>query len=290
MSQKRKISVFGVVNGIFLLLMTLVFIIPLWTTVVTSLVSDAERMRRGMFMLFPQAIETAAYETILKPGSLVYSGYLVTLIRTFGGTAANMLVTSLLAFGMAKRELPGRTPVTFLIYFTMLFSGGLVPTFLVVKYTGLYNSIWALIVPGLVNVWNLFLLRNFFMQIPASMEEAAVMDGASLLIIYLRIVLPLSLASLVTIALFYAVAHWNAWFDALIYTQGRDLMPLQMVLRNIIIASNVEDVYERLTMTPPPLETVKAAAIVVSTVPILLVYPIAQKYFIKGVMIGGVKG
>ena len=288
--KRAPFKVFDVVNYTFLTLLTLVFILPFWSTIVTSFVSEAERLARGMFIFYPQNIDLGAYTAVLKPGSQVYSGYIITIIRTFGGTTCNMLVTVTLAYGMSKKGLPGRTIITFLIYFTMLFSGGLVPTYLVVRHTGLYNNIGAYIVPGLVSVWNLFLMRNFFMQIPESLEEAAIIDGASPLTVLLRVVLPLSLSSLVTIALFYAVGHWNSWFDGLIYVQKIELLPLQNILRNIIIASNVENVVDHFSAAPPPLESIKGATIVVSTLPILLIYPFAQKYFIKGVMVGGIKG
>lgn len=282
--------VFIVCNYVLLGLLTLLFIIPLWSTLMTSFIGEAERLRRGMFIFWPEQLDFSAYQSILRKNSPVFTGYAVTLTRTIAGTFLNMLVTTMLAYGLAKRTLPLRVPLTFLIYFTMLFSGGLVPTYLVVKHTGLYNSVGALIVPSLVSVWNLLLMRNFFMQIPESLEEAAIIDGASPPVILFRIVLPLSISSLVTIALFYAVWHWNSWFDGLIYISDRRMQPLQMVLRDIIIASSTETMFEFTSEAPPPLETVKGATIVVSTLPILMVYPFIQKYFIKGVMVGGVKG
>ena len=282
--------IFHILNYAFLLLLTLAFIIPFWTTIVTSFVGETERLRRGMFIFFPEKIDLSAYKTILSKGSDVYSGYAVTLTRTVLGTLANMTATIMLAFGLAKRDLPFRTPITFAIYFTMLFSGGLIPTFLVVKYTGLYNNMGAYIVPGLISVWNLFLLRNFLMEIPVSLEEAAYIDGATPAKMLIKIIIPLSMPAIATISLFYAVWHWNSWFDALIYISNNRLLPLQMILRNIIIASNTENIIDTATVRPPPLETVKGATIVVSTLPILCAYPFVQKYFVKGIMVGGVKG
>jgi len=285
-----RMKPFDYFNYALLILLTFAFIIPFWSTVMISLISDAERVRRGMFVFYPQNIVLESYAAILKKGSQVYSGYIVTITRTIVGTAATMFVTILLAYGISKKTVPGRMPITFLLYFTMLFSGGLVPTFLVVRYTGLYNTMAALIIPGLVSVWNLLLMRNFFMQIPDSIEEAAIIDGASPPVILFRVVLPLSVPSLVTIALFCAVGHWNSWFDALIYTQSLSLQPLQLVLRNLINASNVSTFIDYTTPTPPPLESVKGATIIVSTLPILLIYPFAQKFFVKGVMVGSIKG
>lgn len=282
--------IFQIVNYTFLLILTLTFIIPFWTTVVTSFVGETERLRRGMFIFFPEKIDLSAYITVLRKGSDVYTGYAVTLARTIFGTFANMVVTTMLAFGLAKKDLPFRTPITFAIYFTMLFSGGLIPTFLVVKYTGLYNNMGAYIVPGLISVWNLFLLRNFLMEIPASIEESAYIDGATPFTLLVKIIIPLSMPAIATISLFYAVWHWNSWFDALIYISDNRLLPLQMILRNIIIASNTENIIDTAAVRPPPLETIKGATIVVSTLPILFVYPFAQKYFVKGIMVGGIKG
>lgn len=292
MTVKKTVGerLFKIFNYIFLGLLTFVFLIPFWTTVISSFVGEQERISRGMFILWPKTFDFSAYRVILRKGSDVYMGYGVTLLRTIVGTAASIIVTSMLALGLAKKDLPFRIPMSFLIYFTMLFSGGLIPTYLVVKYTGLYDSLGAFIVPSLVSVWNLMLLRNFFMELPESIEEAAFIDGATPAKYLTRIVIPLSLPSIATISLFYAVWHWNSWFDALIYISNRSLLPLQMILRNVIIASSVENILESGTTMPPPLETVKGATIVVSTLPILFVYPFVQKYFVKGIMVGGVKG
>jgi len=274
-----------------MILMITIFLLPLWSVIVVSVVSEAERYRRGMFIFYPQNLNFTAYTMMLKKGSAVYTSYGVTLFRSIVGTACNMFVTTLMAYSLSKRGLFGRTFFTFFVYFTMLFNGGLVPTFLVVKYTGLYNSLWAYIVPGLVSAWNLLLMRNFFMQVPDALEESALIDGASPPIVLFRIVLPLSIPSLVTIALFYMVGHWNSWFDGIIYVQRRELLTLQNILREIIMAASViENIMDITTDVRPPLEAVKGAAIVIATLPILLVYPFAQKYFVKGVMIGSIKG
>jgi len=172
----KKISLFDIFNYALLAFLTSLFLIPFWTTIVTSFVSEAERVRRGMFIFYPQGMDLGAYRAVLMPKSGVFSGYQVTLIRTILRTACNMLVTVFLGYGLSKRDLPGRMGFTFLIYFTSLFNGGLIPTYLVVKNTGLLNNYGALIVPGLVGTWNLLLMRNFFMQIPDGMEEAAIID------------------------------------------------------------------------------------------------------------------
>jgi len=285
-----KINAFDVFNYFFMAFLALIFIIPFWSTIVTSVVSNAERVRRGMFIFYPEKFDWSAYNAILKRGSEIYSGYRITLFRTLFGTVCSMFVTVLMSYGLSKRDLPGRNMITFLVYFTMLFSGGLVPTFLIVKFTGLYNNLLAYIIPGLVSAWNMLLMRNFFMQVPDDLEEASIIDGASPPTVLFRIVLPLSVPSLVTIALFYAVGQWNAWFDAVIYINDRNKLPLQTILRNLIVASRIELITDMFTEAPPPLESVKGATIIVSTLPIMLLYPFLQKYFVKGVMIGSLKG
>ena len=174
----------------------------------------------------------------------------------------------------------------------MWFSGGMIPTFLLIKSLGLMNNFWVFVLPMTVSAYNLIILRNFFMQIPESLEEAAKLDGANDLVIYLRVYLPLSTASLATIALFYAIGHWNSWFDALLYINDQKLWPMQYILRQLISSTSVSDISTAAAVSDktPAAETVKMATIVVSTVPILCIYPFLQRYFVKGVLVGSVKG
>lgn len=204
------------------------------------------------------------------------------------------MVTISLAYGLSKDNLKGKTVITGFVFFTMLFSGGLIPTFILVKGLGLIDSRWAMVLPCLVNTWNLLIMRNFFYAIPKSLEEAAVIDGANDIQILTKVVLPLSKASIATIGLFYAVSHWNAWFDAMLYINKTPLLPMQNILRNIITAaSSIGDLgaeaYNSLDVVPPS-QSIRAATIVITTLPILVVYPFVQKYFVKGVMVGSVKG
>ena len=206
----------------------------------------------------------------------------------------NLMVTISLAYGLSKDNLKGKTVITGFVFFTMLFSGGLIPTFILVKGLGLIDSRWAMVLPCLVNTWNLLIMRNFFYAIPKSLEEAAVIDGANDIQILTKVVLPLSKASIATIGLFYAVSHWNAWFDAMLYINKTPLLPMQNILRNIITAaSSIGDLgaeaYNSLDVVPPS-QSIRAATIVITTLPILVVYPFVQKYFVKGVMVGSVKG
>jgi putative aldouronate transport system permease protein len=274
----------------FLTLLGLIFVIPFWSVLVISVISETERLRRGMLLLYPRKIDFSAYKVILSRNSLIISAYGVTLARTVLGTLCNLLVTSGLAYGLSRKDLPGRTPITLAIFFTSIFSPGLIPAYLTVKFTGIYDNFLVFILPGLVSVWNMLLLRNFFMQIPLEMEEAAFIDGAPPPIILFKIILPLSLPAIATIGMFYAVGHWNAWFDGMIYITNKALMPVQVVLRNLITASSPDNLDMFAADEKPPLEGLKSAAIMVSTIPILTVYPFIQRYFVKGTLVGSVKG
>jgi len=292
MKRKRAVSEriadFFIYAG--LISLALIFLIPFWMVLVTSVVSESERLSRGLLIMYPRKLDFSAYQTILSKNSQIVSAYGITLMRTVVGTACNLLVTSMLAYGLSKKTLPFRKTITLGIFFTSIFNPGLIPAFLAVKYTGLYDSFGAFIVPNLVVVWWMLILRNFFMQIPDELEEAALIDGASPVTVLFKIILPLSLPSLTTIGMFYAVWHWNSWFDGMIYISSSKLFPVQVVLKNIISASMVENLDLLAGSVPPPLEAVKSAAIMVSTLPILAVYPFVQKYFVKGIMVGSVKG
>ena len=289
--QSRGESVFQFANYIALTFVSVLFLLPFLLVLASSLIGEQELMIRGSFILIPRKLDFGAYTYFLRSGSIVINAYGITLFRIVVGTAFNLAVTAGLAYGLAKKKLPGVDLFTGLIFFTMLFGGGLIPTYLVVKGTGLLDSLWALIIPSAVSTWNTFIMRNFFRQIPDSIEESAEIDGASPLRILAMIIVPLSAPSFATIGLFYAVAHWNSWFDAAIYINDIRKLPVQNILRGVVIAGTEMDLsadydIERL---PPP-ETMKYALIIISTVPVLLVYPFIQKYFVKGIRIGAVKG
>ncbi|MDR2478824.1 MAG: carbohydrate ABC transporter permease [Treponema sp.] len=273
-----------------LTILAVIFLLPFWMVAVTSVISESERLSRGLLLLYPRKLDFSAYQVILAKNSQIVSAYGVTILRTVVGTLCNLLVTSGLAYGLAKKTLPFRKPITMAIFFTSIFYPGLIPVYLTIKYTGLYDTFLAFIVPNLVVAWWMLILRNFFMQIPEEIEEAATIDGASPPLILFRIILPLSLPSLATIGMFYAVWHWNSWFDGMIYVSKMSLQPAQVVLRNIISASMIENLDPTASEVPPPLEAVKAAAIMVTTIPILVVYPFIQRYFVKGALVGSVKG
>ena len=283
---------FDVLNVFLIFIATLAFLIPFWIVLATSFLSPEEAARRGVFTLFPQNFYLHSYEVLLSSGSIIYTAYANTLIRIVVGTFLNLCFTIPLAYGLSKKSLPGRTAITGFVFFTMLFSGGLIPGYLLVKGIGIYNTLWALILPGLVSTWNMLLMRNFFTQIPDSLEESAMIDGASVTSVILKIILPLSLPSIATIALFYAVGHWNSWFDAAMFLSNAKLYPVQIILRNVVVQLSSQNL-NALIMSdsnPPPAQTMKCAVIIVTTVPILFIYPFVQRYFIKGMLVGSVKG
>jgi putative aldouronate transport system permease protein len=217
--------------------------------------------------------------------------FLVSVQRTVVGTIISVVMTMLLAYPLSRYYIKGRGPIMFLIVFTMLFSGGMIPTYLVIKELHLMNTFWAYVIPGAVNAFHVVIMKNFFQSIPNELEESARIDGSSNLGILFRIVVPLSMPVIATIALFNAVGQWNSFFDAVMYVTDSSLKPLQIYLRELVMSGqsniNTTDSLERQLLA---VESLKAAALIASTLPILLVYPFLQKYFVKGIMIGSVKG
>jgi len=283
---------FDVFNVLFLAAYALAAILPFLYVVAGSLASTYE-FRTRPFFIIPQTFNVQSYLYILKSERLLRAG-LVSIYRTVLGTVINMAFTLTMAYPLSRRGLKGRNLILNLIVFSMLFSGGMIPTFLVVNALGLIDTIWALVLPGAISAWSLIIVKTFFQDLPPGLEEAARIDGGTDLQILVRIVLPLSMPIVATFSLFYAVGHWNAFFDALIYLNSSNKWPLQLMLRQMVAFAtqgtfgSAQDISE-LTGSIPE-DGVKMAVIVVSTVPILMVYPFLQKYFTKGVLIGAIKG
>ncbi len=276
---------------LLLILLTLAFLIPFIIVFSTSFISDAEFARRGGYVLYPEAFSTGAYDILFGRSKVILNAYGVTLFRVVVGTAFNLAFTITMAYALAKRDLPGRVPLTIFVFITMVFSGGLIPRFLLVDALGLRNTLWSMVFPGLINAWNMLIMRNFFMSLPEELFDAAIVDGASPPTVLLRIVLPLSMPVIATIGLFYAVWHWNSWFDAAIYIDRAHLKPMQIILRSLLETTNMQGLEELAFIEdPPPAASLRSALIIVSTVPVLFVYPFVQRYFVKGIMIGGIKG
>ena len=274
-----------------LLILTLSFLLPFILVLSTSLISELEWAERGGHVLYPKDLSFAAYEILFGKSYVLFNAYQVTFLRVTLGTFCNMIFTTSLAYALAQKDLPGRIPLTFLVFFTMIFNGGLIPHFLLVDFLNLRNTIFALFVPTLINGWYLLIMRNFFMKIPRDLVDAAIIDGASPFRILVNVVLPLSMPVIATISLFYAVYHWNEWFYASIYISENDMKPMQIILRGLLNQATMQGIDNISFMEePPPAASLRSALIIFSTVPILLVYPFIQRYFIKGIMVGGVKG
>lgn len=277
-------------KAITLLVLVVVMIFPMVYVVSMSLSSAADAARGGL-VLFPKNPTLEAYRAILS-GGVVQRALQVSFGLTLFGTAAQMLFTATMAYGLSRPTVIGARPVLYLVLGAMIFSPGMIPSYLLVKELGLINTYSALILPGLISAWNLIIVRNFFMNIPRELLDAARVDGANDLQVFTQIILPLSKAVLAVIALFYGVAIWNSFFNAILYLNDTGKWPIQLVLRqyvlqgtNLATAQSVEA-----NSVPPPPETIKMAIVVVATVPILLVYPFLQKYFTKGVLTGSIKG
>lgn len=284
---------FIIASYVLLVLLSLCIIIPVLSVVVNSFVSAAEIARRGQFILWPEEFDFSAYR-MLFDSDRIYSGYANTLFVTIVGTALSMFMTISLAYPLSKKDLRGRNAILGMVFFTMLFNAGTIPNFLLIKEIGLLDTRWALVLPYICNTWNMLIMRNFFYAIPDSLEEAAYLDGANQMQVIIKIVLPLSLSSIATISMFYAVSFWNAWFPGVMYVTDKSLQPVQNIMRSIIVAASgqMEDlgIMQDDIEIMPTSNTIKCAAIVITTLPILCVYPFIQKYFVKGVMVGSVKG
>lgn len=279
-----------VAKAVLLLLLVTVMMFPLVYVLAMSF-STAADVARGGLVLFPRNPSLEAYRRILS-GGVVQRALQVSFLLTVFGTAAQMFFTVTMAYGLSRTSVRGSRAVLYIVLGAMIFSPGMIPSYLLVKELGLLNTYTALIVPGLISAWNLIIVRNFFMNIPSELIDAARVDGASDAQIFYQHVLPLSKAVLAVIALFYGVGIWNSFFNAIIYLQDPGKWPIQVVLRQYVLMGSALSTSETMNpnAVPPPAETIKMAIVVVATLPILLAYPFLQKYFTKGVLTGSIKG
>lgn len=280
---------FGAVNFTLLALIALITVLPFIHVVAGSFTTSAE-LAVKKFVLIPTVWSLDAYKFIFSTNT-IFKAMAVSVGVTVIGTLFSMFVTALMAYGLSRRDLDGRQVIMFLVVFTMLFNGGLIPTFLVVKSLGLIDSYAALILPSAISAFNLIILKNFFQNVPEGLEESAKIDGCSDWGILFRIVLPLSMPAIATISLFYAVTYWNTYLSAILYLDNSAKWPIQVLLRQIVVLASGMDYSSALdSEVPPPDQTIKMAVIVVATLPILLVYPFLQKHFAKGALLGSIKG
>ena len=284
---------FDVFNILFMCAMMFIMFYPMWHVVCASFSNARELSAHTGILLWPKGYSLSAYKLMMK-NPMILKGYGNTLFILCFGLAINMFMTSLAAYVLSRRNVMLNKSLTIIIVFTMYFSGGLIPTYLNIIQLGLEDSLWAVIVPGAISTYNMIVLRTGFASVPESLEESAKIDGASNLRILWQIILPLSMATFAVVCLYYAVAHWNAWFNAMLYLTTREKYPIQLILREILINNDTTSMVSAMDVGAGDSsfvsETVKYAVIIVSVVPILCVYPFIQKYFTKGVMVGAVKG
>ena len=286
--EKRKIRIplgeriFYIADDILMILLCVIILIPLLHVVAGSFSDGVSYMAHSGLLFWPIKPTVAAYQSVIANQN-IWTGYRNTLFIVIVGTFLDMLFSLVAAYVLSRKSYMLKKFFNLMVVFSMYFSGGMIPFFIVVKGVGLYKSIWSLILPSLVNVFNLVILRTAMTGVPDSLEESAQLDGAGHLTILFRIITPLILPSVAVVSLYYAVSHWNSWFNAMLFIKDRKYYPLQLILREILILSDTD---EGFMMS----ETVQFATIVVATIPILCVYPFIQRYFVKGIMVGAVKG
>lgn len=299
MTKKRKnkkpigTKIFNIFNYAFFTLLGITTLFPFVNLLAKSLSSE-KALVSGKVKLLPVEFQTGTYKFVLGNSQFI-NAFKVSIFITVVGTLLGLIMTVLIAYPLSKKLLKGRSGLLLYFVFAMIFNGGLIPTYLVMQKLNLVNNIWVLILPTLVNVYNMLIMKNYFESLPDSIEESAKVDGASDFRILVQIILPLSKPVLATIALFFAVAHWNSYYNAMIYITRVDLKPLQLYLKELVASTKntleqagYEPDIEGMYNSSP--EAVQAASIIAATVPILVVYPFLQKYFVKGVLVGSVKG
>ena len=278
--------------GIFLGILVFTTIYPFWHVIMYSVSDSYSSMSGGLFFL-PRNFTLLAYEMLLKTNQ-IFVAYRNTVMKTLVGTGISVFLTALTAYPLSLSRFKGRNFISMLIFFTMLFNGGIIPTYLLIKSLGLLDTFWVYVIPGAMSAYNMFILRTYYRSIPSSLEESALLDGANPFQILFRIILPLSLPALAAIAMFYGVGNWNSYMGGILYVNDQRLQLLQVYLRQLIGAAGAKGALgdagdlgpaSRLTE-----ETMKMTVITVSVIPILIVYPFLQKYYTKGVMVGSVKG
>lgn len=295
LSHRKKVSAgdkaLNAFFYLFLLLFALMCLFPFLLVIVSSFTDEQTLLING-YSLFPKKWSVAAYRLIFATGT-VFDAYKVTIFITVVGTALSMLLTSATAYSLSIKTFRSRNRIAMFMYFTMLFGGGLVATYLLIsKYLGMRDTIWVMIIPGLVSPWNALLMRNFFNDIPVSLSESATLDGAGDLCILFKIILPISKPAIATISLFYALGYWNQWYNALLYIDKSSLFPLQYLIMTIVRNANfasAEGAKAGIALNLPTY-TVRMATVIVTIGPIIFLYPFVQKYFVKGLTVGSIKG
>ena len=285
--MKTSSLLFSVLNYALLSILAIVALYPFWDVIVSSLISIEEYYRYPVH-LFPRKLSLAAYSSIMKLSAL-WQSYFVTIRTTLLGTAISLLLTVPTGYALSKKII-GQRFFMFMIVFTLLFQGGIVPVYMVVRALGIMDTLWALVLPAALQTWNLIIMRNYFSGIPSSLEESAKIDGANDIVILIRVILPISKAILATISLFYAVYYWNDFLNAIFYISSKAKWPLQLFLRGLLFEAEDASYGSAVNDLADLGITIKMAAVGLAAIPIISVYPFFQKYFVKGALLGSVKG
>lgn len=284
--------VFDVINVLVMFVIIAICIYPLIYLISKSL-SSVEFVRANMVYLYPRGFNIDSYKEVLKNG-LFWIAYKNTIIYTVVGTVLNLLLSTSMAYCLSRKNLIFRKGITMMVIITMFFGGGLIPNFLLIKWLNLYDTMWSLILPGLISTYNMIIVRTYIKTIPEEIIESVRVDGGNDLQIFAKIILPLSKPVIATVGLFYAIGHWNSYFNAMIYLKTKVKYPVQLVLKEMIVDQDLQSIaagaYESMNQQPPTSEMLIAASIVITLIPVLIVYPFVQRYFVKGIMIGSVKG
>jgi putative aldouronate transport system permease protein len=294
--NEKKDNIFNTIILIMMTILLFITIYPLYYVIIASF-SDPNNVALGQVILFPKGITFEGYRKVFNNLD-IWLGYRNTIFYTTAGTVINLSVTLAAAYSLANRRLIGRKAVSFLMLFTMFFSGGLIPTYLLIKSLNMLDTIWVMLIPGAASAYNIFISRTFFTTgMFTELEDAAKIDGCSVFGTFIKIVIPLSSALIAVMALFYGIGHWNSYFNAMIYLSDRGKFPLQVFLREILVLNQMSDANtitaeqaELLSLQARTAELVKYVIIIVATLPVMIIYPFLQKYFVKGVMLGSVKG
>lgn len=291
--QSRADKAFEAVNLFLLVCIVIVVLYPLVFVAFAS-ISNPAAVINGDMLFWPKGFTLKAYERVFQNVDIM-RGYGNTILYTLIGTAVNLVMTILAAYPLSRKDLAGRNVVMIMFVFTMYFSGGLIPSYLIIKSLGMVNTFWALVIPNAVCVWYIIIMRTFFQHtLPHELHEAGVIDGCSNFQLLMKIVLPLSMPVIAVMVLFYGVGHWNSYFSALIYLSDREKYPLQLILREILVQNQTQEMMqmseESATQQALMAASIKYAVVIVANLPVLLLYPFLQKYFVKGMMIGAIKG
>ncbi|MDR1301685.1 MAG: carbohydrate ABC transporter permease [Treponema sp.] len=290
---------FAVFNIIFMVVLCALTLYPFIYVMAYSLNEGADATQGGIYF-FPRKFTLFNYQYVLTNGTM-QSAYVITIGRTLLGTTLGLFVTGVTAYGASFRNLPGRKYIMFYILIPMLFSGGLVPYYIQLSKLHLINSFWVFVIPGMFNIWNMFVLMKFFMGIPESLRESAIIDGANEMVVLWKIIVPVAAPAIAAIALFTAVGHWNDWFTGAFFVNNIKLIPVQTYLQRLLMADslgtitgnqegNTEAIFRASQSSNMTLKALKTAAVIVGTLPVLFVYPFLQRYFVKGVLVGSIKG